>query len=56
MSKHKKVEDRSKVGKRGAPASRTENEKPKGEKDKKESLPKVNKKEVGRGKRGGGLH
>ncbi|MBD0327232.1 MAG: hypothetical protein ICV68_12420 [Pyrinomonadaceae bacterium] len=55
MSKHKKVDDRSKVGKAGAPASGTENEKPVDEKAEPESLPKVNKKDVGGGD-GGGLH
>ncbi|HEX8174856.1 MAG TPA: hypothetical protein VF543_07040 [Pyrinomonadaceae bacterium] len=58
MSKHKKVGDeKTKVGKAGSPPSGTENEKPRDEKDKRASLPKVSKKDVGGGdEKGGGLH
>lgn len=57
MSKHKRVgNEKSKVGKAGSPASGTENEKPRDEKQKRAGTPKVSKKDVGGGERGGGLH
>jgi hypothetical protein len=57
MSKHEKVSDeKKKVGKAGSPPSGTENEKARDKKDKRQSVPKVDKGEVGGGESGGGLH
>jgi hypothetical protein len=57
MSKHKRVGDKKdEVGKAEAPASGTENEKPRDEKEKDASVPKVSKRDVGGGESGGGLH
>ncbi|MBD0370124.1 MAG: hypothetical protein ICV60_04765 [Pyrinomonadaceae bacterium] len=57
MSKHKRAGDeKAEVGKSGAPPSGTENEKAVDEKEESRSVPKVSKKDVGEGSRGGGLH
>jgi hypothetical protein len=57
MSKHKKVGDKKEeVGKAGSPPSGTENEQARDGKEDQSSLPKVSKKDVGGGERGGGLH
>ena len=54
MSKHKKDgEERDAVGKAGAPASATENEKGRTGKDEKPGTPKISKDDVGGGRSGG---
>jgi hypothetical protein len=56
MSKNKRAGNAKKVGKAGSPPSGTKNEKPRDGKDKRESVAKVSKKDVGGGEPGGGLH